>query len=72
MSRTRSMRLLPERYQVVTATVGRAAGEGGTLYQAANFHSVGSKLPRRGLQCADCGAGLGVIGDPHVMTHRGA
>jgi hypothetical protein len=36
-----SMRLLPERYQVVTATVDAAAGEIGTVYQAAGFDFVG-------------------------------
>src|SRR5260221_107121 len=33
----RSMDLLPERYRVITATVDRAAGEIGTVYQAAGF-----------------------------------
>jgi hypothetical protein len=37
----RSMDLLPERYEVITATVDRAAGEVGTIYQAAGFHFVG-------------------------------
>ena len=36
-----SMRLLPERFKVVTATVDRAAGEVGTIYQACGFAYVG-------------------------------
>ena len=35
------MRLLPERYAVVTATVDARAGEVGTIYQAAGFDYVG-------------------------------
>jgi hypothetical protein len=37
----RSMALLPKRYKVITATVDRAAGEVGTIYQAAGFDYVG-------------------------------
>jgi hypothetical protein len=33
-----SMRLLPRRYEVVTATTDVEAGEVGTIYQACNFH----------------------------------
>ena len=36
-----SIRLLPERYKVVTASVDRAAGEIGTIYQACGFAYVG-------------------------------
>jgi hypothetical protein len=35
-----SMKLLPPRYEVVTATVDAAAGEVGTIYQACNFDYV--------------------------------
>jgi hypothetical protein len=38
----RSMRLLPARYTVVTATVDRAAGKIGVLYQACSFDYVGT------------------------------
>jgi hypothetical protein len=38
----RSMRLLPAHYKVVTATVDRAVGEVGTIYQAAGFDFVGT------------------------------
>ncbi len=38
----RSMKLLPEKYEVVTATVDEAAGEVGTIYQACGFLYVGS------------------------------
>lgn len=37
-----SMKLLPEKYEVVTATTDEAAGEIGTIYQACGFHYVGS------------------------------
>lgn len=42
----RSMALLPEKYEVVTATVDEAAGEIGTIYQAAGFDYVGSMRDR--------------------------
>jgi hypothetical protein len=35
------MDLLPERYQIVTATVDAAAGEIGIIYQACGFDYVG-------------------------------
>jgi hypothetical protein len=38
----RSMRLLPEQYKVITATVDRSAGEIGTIYQACGFDFVGT------------------------------
>jgi len=37
-----SIKLLPEKYDVITCTTDRAAGEIGTIYQACNFHYVGS------------------------------
>ena len=37
-----SMKLLPEQYEVVTATVDPMAGEIGTIYQACGFHFVGT------------------------------
>jgi hypothetical protein len=36
-----SMKLLPERFRVITATCCKAAGEVGTIYQAAGFDFVG-------------------------------
>jgi hypothetical protein len=36
-----AMRLLPERFRVVTATCCAGAGEVGTIYQAAGFHYAG-------------------------------
>jgi hypothetical protein len=36
-----AMRLLPERYRVVTATCDAAAGEVGTIYQACGFDFIG-------------------------------
>ena len=36
------MKMLPEEYKVVTATVDEHAGEIGTIYQACNFHYIGS------------------------------
>jgi hypothetical protein len=37
-----SMKLLPEKYKVVTATVDDLAGEIGTIYQACGFYYIGS------------------------------
>lgn len=37
-----SMKMLPEKYEIVTCTVDEAAGEIGTIYQACGFHYVGS------------------------------
>jgi hypothetical protein len=48
-----SLRLLPERYTVITATVDGRAGEVGTVYQACGFDSLRAaasplfRLPRR-------------------------
>ena len=39
---TSSMKMLPEKYKDVTATVDELAGEIGTIYQACNFHYIGS------------------------------
>jgi hypothetical protein len=41
------MRLLPARYEVVTATCDPAAGEVGTIYQACGFSYVGSMRDER-------------------------
>jgi hypothetical protein len=38
----RSMALLPDKYEVVTATVDETAGEIGTIYQAAGFVYIGA------------------------------
>jgi len=46
-----SMRMLPAKYEVVTASVDRRAGEIGTIYQACGFHYVGVmsyRTPHRG------------------------
>lgn len=37
-----SMKMLPKKFEVVTATVDDMAGEVGTIYQACGFHYVGS------------------------------
>ena len=37
-----SMKMLPKKYEVVTATVDDLAGEIGTIYQACNYYYVGS------------------------------
>ena len=39
---TSSMKMLPAKYKVVTATVDELAGEIGTIYQACNFYYIGS------------------------------
>ncbi len=36
-----SMKMLPSKYEIVTATVDQEAGEIGTIYQACGFHFVG-------------------------------
>ena len=36
------MKMLPDKYKVVTATVDELAGEIGTIYQACNFTYIGS------------------------------
>jgi hypothetical protein len=41
-----SMRMLPPRYEVVTATVDTRAGEVGTIYQACGFDYVGPLRPK--------------------------
>lgn len=37
-----SMKMLPEKYKIVTCTTDHLAGEIGTIYQSCNFHYVGS------------------------------
>lgn len=37
-----AIKMLPEKYQVITATTDHLAGEIGTIYQACNFYYVGS------------------------------
>jgi hypothetical protein len=37
-----SIKLLPEKYEVITCTTDHLAGEVGTIYQACNFYYVGS------------------------------
>jgi len=46
----KSMDLLPDRYEVVTATVDAGAGEVGTIYQACSFDYVGrmTKISHQG------------------------
>ena len=39
---TSAIKMLPPQYKVITATVDDLAGEVGTIYQACNFHYVGS------------------------------
>jgi hypothetical protein len=36
-----AIKMLPEKYKVVTCTIDRLAGEIGTIYQACNFSYVG-------------------------------
>lgn len=38
---TEAIKMLPEKYKVVTCTIDRLAGEIGTIYQACNFSYVG-------------------------------
>ena len=39
---TTSMKMLPDKYKIVTSTVDELAGEIGTIYQACNFSYIGS------------------------------
>tara|TARA_Y100000114_G_C11701768_1_gene298791 strand:+ start:44 stop:802 length:759 start_codon:yes stop_codon:yes gene_type:complete len=39
---SQSMKMLPKKYEVITATVDDLAGEIGTIYQACNFYYIGS------------------------------
>jgi len=41
-----SMKMLPERYKVITCTVDAQAGEIGTIYQACNFDYIGVMSPK--------------------------
>jgi len=42
-----SVKQLPDKYEVITCTVDHLAGEIGTIYQACNFHYVGSMRKSR-------------------------
>ena len=44
-----AIKLLPEKYKIVTATTDSLAGEVGTIYQACNFKYVGSMREASGL-----------------------
>jgi hypothetical protein len=57
-----AIKMLPEKYEVITATVDRKAGEFGTIYQACNFHYVGAM--RKGKRPA-------FIIDGKLVTERG-
>lgn len=43
-----AIKMLPEQYEIVTATIDPLAGEFGTIYQACNFHYVGSMREKDG------------------------
>lgn len=43
-----AIKMLPEQYEVITATTDHMAGEVGTIYQACNFHYVGSMRDSKG------------------------
>lgn len=45
---SKSMKMLPSKYEVITATTDHLAGEVGTIYQACNFHYVGSMRESKG------------------------
>lgn len=51
----KSIKLLPEKYRVVTATVDELAGEIGTIYQACGFYYVGVMRQRKGLPLSRLG-----------------
>ena len=41
---------MPEKYEIVTATIDPLAGEYGTIYQACNFYYVGSMREKDGVE----------------------
>lgn len=43
-----SIKQLPQQFEIITATVDELAGEFGTIYQACNFHYVGSMREKDG------------------------
>jgi len=51
----RSIKLLPTKYRVITATVDELAGEIGTIYQACGFYYVGCMRQRAGLPLSRLG-----------------
>jgi hypothetical protein len=61
-----SMRMLPPRYEVVTAMTDRRAGEYGTIYQACGFDYVGALRERTGLVARQDT----VVVDGRMLAHR--
>ena len=61
-----SMKMLPKKYEVVTAMIDRRAGEYGTIYQACGFDYVGALRERTGLiKRQDT-----VVLDGQMLAHR--
>lgn len=61
-----SMKMLPKRYQIVTAMTDRRAGEIGTIYQACGFDYVGALRERTGLVERQATA----VVDGKMLAHR--
>lgn len=61
-----SMKMLPPKYEVVTAMTDRRAGEVGTIYQACGFEYVGALRERTGLIARQPSA----IIDGKLIAHR--
>jgi len=71
----RSIKMLPRKFEVITATTDPAAGEVGTIYQACGFHYVGSMRqanPRVAFRSRDRHAWRikGKIVGPRAMRQR--
>lgn len=66
----RSIKMLPEKYEVVTATVDSLAGEIGTIYQACGFHYVGSMRDSNPNIKNKGGARFGVKINGHLFGSR--
>lgn len=64
----RSMKMLPEKYRVITAMVDRRAGEIGTIYQSCGFDYVGAMRAESGLAPRQ----PNVVIDGKIVAHRTA
>lgn len=65
-----AIKQLPQEYEVVTATIDFMAGEYGTIYQACNFHYIGSMRDNNPNVKSRKGDRFGVIIDGNLRTAR--
>jgi len=66
----RAMKMLPEKYEVITVTTDHLAGEVGTIYQACNFHYIGSMRDSNPNVKSKNGDRFGVIIDGKLLSAR--